>query len=99
MKERIHILVIGRHEHILETVVRLINAQPNWNARGTMTDEQAIEIFKQETFDLVLIGGGVEEASETKFKMEFEKINPHVKIIRHYGGGSGLLFNEIMEAL
>ncbi len=99
MNEQINILVIGRHEQIMEAVVRLINTQPHWNARGAMTDEQAIETFSQNKFDLVLVGGGVEEASEIKFKMEFEKINPQVKIIRHYGGGSGLLFNEIMETL
>lgn len=98
MNEGLNILVIGRHEQIMETVVRLINDQPNWNAHGAMTDEHAIEIFYQEMFDLVLIGGGVEEVSEAKFKMEFEKINPQIKIIRHYGGGSGLLFNEILEA-
>ncbi|MEY4930090.1 MAG: hypothetical protein RI909_814 [Bacteroidota bacterium] len=99
MNEQINILVIGRHEQIMDTVVRLINTQPNWNAHGAMTDEQAMVTFSQNKFDLVLVGGGVEEASETKFNMEFEKINPQVKIIRHYGGGSGLLFNEIREAL
>jgi hypothetical protein len=48
---------------------------------------------------LVLIGGGVDEESERKLKAEFEKVNAQIKIIRHYGGGSGLLFNEINEAL
>jgi DNA-binding NtrC family response regulator len=94
-----NILVIGRHQQIMETVVRLINAQPDWCAQGATTDEQAIEIFSVTPFQLVLIGGGVEEESESKLKMEFEKINPQIKVIRHFGGGSGLLFNEIHEAL
>lgn len=94
-----HILVLGRHPQILETVLRLIHTQQEWKAIGALSDSEAIEQFRADNFDLVLIGGGVEEESERKLKTEFEKLNPKVKIIRHYGGGSGLLFNEIHEAL
>ncbi|MFM7430238.1 MAG: response regulator receiver protein [Flammeovirgaceae bacterium] len=92
------ILVIGRHPQIMETVLRLINSQPEWKAEGEITDQEAIEKFNS-TFNLVLIGGGVEESSEKKLKAAFEKFNPRIKMIRHYGGGSGLLFNEIEEAI
>jgi len=95
----VNILVIGRHPQILETVLRLINTQQAWKAIGALTDNEAVEKFERDNFDLVLIGGGVEEESERSFKNEFEKINPQIKMIRHYGGGSGLLFNEIQEAL
>lgn len=93
------ILVIGRHSQILETVLRLINAQQAWKAIGALTDHEAREKFRRDKFDLVLIGGGVEEESERSLRNEFEKIDPQIKIIRHYGGGSGLLFNEISEAI
>jgi hypothetical protein len=43
MMETIHILYIGRHPEILETVIRLINA--NWSGVGVMNDEEAKEIF------------------------------------------------------
>jgi len=95
----LHILIIGRHPQIMETVVRLIESQQGWSAKGAMIDEEAVAIFQQENFDLVLIGGGVEETSEEKLKEVFLMKNPAVKIIRHYGGGSGLLFNEIHEAI
>lgn len=94
-----NILVIGRHTQIMETILRLLNGQANWKATGAITDDEATEKFKTHPFDIVLIGGGVEESSEEKFKAEFKIINPLVKIIRHYGGGSGLLFNEINEAM
>lgn len=93
------ILVIGRHLQILETVVRLINSQPEMKAIGALSDDEAKKVFSEHIFDLVLIGGGVEEKSEADLKIFFEKINPRVKIIKHYGGGSGLLFNEITEAI
>jgi hypothetical protein len=94
-----NILIIGRHTQIMETVLRLINSQPSWKAEGATTDEEAIEKFNSAIFNLVLIGGGVEESSERKLRAVFEKINPQIKMIRHYGGGSGLLFNEIEEAM
>lgn len=93
------ILIIGRHRQIMETVVRLIESQQRWRAKGALTDEEAIAIFQQENFDLVLFGGGVEETSEQRLREVFLKMNPNIKIIRHYGGGSGLLFNEIHEAV
>lgn len=94
-----HILVIGRHPQILETVLRLIHTQQDWKAIGALSDLEAVEKFKAANFDLVLIGGGVTEESERSLKNEFEKINSQIKMIRHFGGGSGLLFNEVQEAL
>lgn len=98
MNSTLTILVIGRHKQIMETVLRLLNNREGWSATGALTDEEAQEKFIKTKFDLVLIGGGVEEKSERHLKLEFEKLNPQVKIIRHYGGGSGLLFNEIEQA-
>lgn len=94
-----NILVVGRHEKIMETVLRLINGQPGWKANGALTDDEAIRHYSQQSFDLVLIGGGVEESSEALLMARFKSYNAEVKMIRHYGGGSGLLFNEIEEAL
>jgi hypothetical protein len=97
--KKISILVIGRHPQIMETILRLINGQPNWQAQGALLDSEAIEKFNSSNFNLVLIGGGVAESAEEKLKAIFQKTNPQIKTIRHYGGGSGLLFNEIEEAI
>ncbi len=99
MNSSLTILVIGRHQQIMETVLRLLNGQDGWRAMGALTDSEAKVKFVETKFDLVLIGGGVEEKSEQQLRLEFEKTNPLIKIIRHYGGGSGLLFNEIQEAM
>lgn len=93
------ILVIGRNADILQTVLRLCNGQPDYEALGAMTDEEAKDLFSKNDFDLVLMGGGVEETSETKLSSEFRIKKKDIKIIRHYGGGSGLLFNELQQAL
>ncbi|MBL7854788.1 MAG: response regulator receiver protein [Cyclobacteriaceae bacterium] len=95
----VNILVIGRHAQIMETVLRLVNTQPYWHAQGALTDDEARQKFSASAFDVVLIGGGVEEESEQKLKQTFLSSRPDVKVIRHYGGGSGLLFNEIQQAI
>ena len=83
----------------METVLRLLNGEENWEATGVLTDEEALQKFQAENFDLVLIGGGVDEESEQSLSMKFKQKAPATKIIRHYGGGSGLLFGEILEAM
>ena len=96
---KINILVIGRHQEILETVLRIINKSENWIAQGTQTDEEAISLFDQQKFDIVLLCGGIAEESEAALRTVFTEKDPEIIIIQHYGGGSGLLSNEIMHAL
>lgn len=93
------ILVIGRHPEILATVVRLVNNNPDWKATGCQTDDEAIEVFDGQAFSLVLLGGGIPPESEISLSTYFRKCNPQIRIVQHYGGGSGLLAAEIYEAL
>lgn len=97
--EQTKILVIGRHPEILATVVRLVNNNPAWNAVGCLTDDEAIESFSTRPCALVLLGGGIPAESEQQLSARFRSLNPEVKIVEHYGGGSGLLTAEIYEAL
>ncbi len=96
---KLQILVIGKQEEILQTVVRLIDNNINWKATGTTQDETAIELFHQHHYDLVLLGGGLTVESELKLRKIFMLQNSDIKIIQHWGGGSGLLANEITAAL
>lgn len=97
MKKRI--LAIGRNKEILETLLRLIHKNHNWQAAGALTDEEAIELFNTEQPDLVLLSNGIDDQSEQTLRSYFIRARPSVIIIQHYGGGSGLLTNEILQAL
>ncbi|HLY70841.1 MAG TPA: hypothetical protein VKR53_14010 [Puia sp.] len=97
--EKIQILVLCSHEEILQTIVRLINNNEKWNATGTADAERAIGLFHQHTFDLVLLGSGINGKDEKKLRRIFTYQNPEIRIIEHFGGGSGLLSNEIEAAL
>ena len=95
----IKILYIGRHKEILDTVVRLLNANEDWLGIGAETDEEALHLFSKYDFSLVLLGCGIEEESEHLLLTTFRNLKPDSVIIQHYGGGSGLLKNEITSAL
>jgi hypothetical protein len=96
---KVKILVIGRHQEILQTVVRLVNNNPDWHSTGVSTDEEAIDTFNSDTFKLVLLGGGIEPESEKLLCAYFKAHNKDIIIVQHYGGGSGLLAAEIYQAL
>jgi hypothetical protein len=97
--EKINILYVGRHLEILSTVVRVVNANENWNAVGVMNDEEAKAIFKETKFDIVLLGSGISDESEIALRCFFEIHNPEAIVMQHYGGGSGLLKSEILSCL
>jgi len=97
--KKIQILVICNHGEILQTIIRLINNNEKWNATGTADIEKAIELFHQHKFDLVLLGSGINDEDENKLRKIFTLQNSDIKIIQHFGGGSGLLSNEIEAAL
>jgi hypothetical protein len=96
---KVEILVIGRNVEILQTVLRLVNNNPEWNSTGAVTDEEALSAFTTQPFRLVLLGGGIEQESEDVLVATFKAHNPDIIIVQHYGGGSGLLAAEIYEAL
>ena len=83
----------------MQTIVRLVNNNPEWDAVGVVTDDDATATFNNRPFKLVLLGSGIEKESEDKLCAAFKAQKPEITIVQHYGGGSGLLAAEIYEAL
>jgi hypothetical protein len=96
--ENFNILVIGRQPEILTKVLELINKNNSYFAEGTLTDDDAITMFNTGQFNLVLLCQGIDTSSDKKLRHIFNSRNPRIKIIQHFGGGSGLLFNELQAA-
>lgn len=99
MENRTEILVVGTHEDILKTIIRLLNAESSWHAEGVSGCEEAIAKCKSYTYSVLLLGGGLSELEEARLKTEIKILHPAIHIIPHYGGGSGLLYAEIHNAL
>ncbi|QNK64310.1 response regulator receiver protein [Pedobacter sp. PAMC26386] len=99
MENPTEILVVGTHADILQTVLRLLNAQASWHAEGASGCEEAIAQCKSKAYRILLLGAGLTDLEEERLKTEIKKIHPEIHIIPHYGGGSGLLYTEIHLAL
>lgn len=97
--KKLHFLVIGKHPEILNILVRLLNAEENWSCKGYSDEVEALanEDFKR--YDILLLSSGLDEATEARLQNKAKELNPNLKIILHYGGGSGLLKNEILSLL
>ncbi|MEO5681710.1 MAG: hypothetical protein ABIQ88_03660 [Chitinophagaceae bacterium] len=93
------ILAIGRNKEIMETLLRIIHNNKNWQAAGALTDEAAVQIFDSIHPAIVVLCNGIDDSSEKKLRSYFTARNPAVIIIQHYGGGSGLMRNEILQAM
>lgn len=99
METKTEILVIGTHEKILATVLRLLNTNLSWNATGVSNPEEAIAKCRDMNYQVFLLGAGLSDADEARVTSEIKAIHPAIHVIPHFGGGSGLLFAEIFLAL
>jgi len=94
-----NILVLGKHPDILKTILRLINKIEHWDGEGAGTEQEVLEKCQHSSYDILLLDVGVSINEEKMLRKELAKIAPDLKIIQHFGGGSGLLFNEIQAVI
>ena len=95
----LNILAVGRDKDILAVVERLINSHDGWKAAVASTEDEAAAIFRTNAFRIVLVGAGFSAEEEQALRERLLRLDPMVVVIRHYGGGSGLLENEILGIL
>lgn len=96
---KVTILYIGRDPEITVVMQRLLNAREEWKGLTVCTDGEAVAICEAQPLDLVLLGNGITEDEEHELRKALTALRPGLKIIQHYGGGSGLLYGEIAGAL
>jgi hypothetical protein len=95
----IEILAIGTNRPIMETISRLIDKDENWRATIAFSYEEACQICTEKDFKVALFGAGLTTAEENDLAELLHKLNPTLPIVKHYGGGSGLLYAEIYQAI
>jgi len=92
--QKLEILVVGKHPEIMKIILRLINNKPEWSGNAAFSVDEAVELSGKINFNVVLLGAGVDEEESNLLKANFK-----VPVVQHYGGGSGLLYAEIYQAL
>ena len=95
----LNILAIGSNHAIMEVVLRLINQHPGWVGDLAPSVEAGLGLLSAEKYGIVLLCGGVSVEEESVLRSASAKLAVPPRIIRHYGGGSGLLENEILGAI
>ncbi len=95
----LRILVYGTHPEIVATVLRVINREEAWQAWGSVEEGALMSLARQRTYDLVLLGAGLDAREEQKVRAALEYGQPGIPIVQHFGGGSGLLKSEIEGAI
>lgn len=93
------ILIVGTNKAILATIERLINKEEKWLATIAYTLDEVMTICLEKDFGLLLIGAGLNEQEELEVQQQMAVLRPQLPIVKHYGGGSGLLYAEIYQAL
>ena len=91
----LNFLVIGKNQEILETLKRIIENNDGWKAEIQSDETVCPDYIKENEVDIVLLSSGLEEDFEKEIKIFCENLDKEVKVIDHYGGGSGLLKNEV----
>lgn len=97
--KKIEILVFGKHPDILATVLRLINGNEHWTGEGSGDEEEIIAMVQTKSYDILLLGGGIDHDVDDEVRAAARTALPDIKVIQHFGGGSGLLASEIITAL
>lgn len=93
----IEILIVGTNRPIMETIERLINKEGIWKATIAHHEDEALQLISLKDFKLILLCAGLKEEFSLREKML--QLKPTLPIVKHYGGGSGLLYAEIYQAL
>lgn len=94
-----NILAIAKNTEILQVLNRLVNQTADWQGQATDNLDEAEFLLAQEEFNIVLCGTGLSEADEQRLNDFFSHLTYQPKLVRHYGGGSGLLYSEVASAL
>ncbi len=96
---RTEILVAGRNQDSVDSIVGLKDNHNDWLFTQAATDEEAIEKFHQRNFDIVLFTDGMNDAEEKKLRKIFTTQNPDIIILNHDSDKDYLLTDQINASL
>ncbi|RZK49917.1 MAG: hypothetical protein EOO99_03970 [Pedobacter sp.] len=91
-----NILIICGHPAIGQTLIRIIENKNLGNPRLITKAEEVLDYLNNNDCDLILMGSGIN--NEMVLVESIKQMYPSIKIVMHYGGGSGLIMAEFNHA-
>ena len=93
------ILIAGSNPGGPETITNLFTNHPEWVLTEAHSDEEAIEKFHRNNFDVVILSDALSIKEEKKLRKIFAIQSPEIIIAKHTNDNKGLLIAEITSAL
>ena len=97
--EQVKVLVIGKNVDIVQLLVKLTGKFKNLLVSGTTEETAILQIQEENAPDILIISCGLTDQSEQTIDAHIRLLHPSIKIIYHYGGGSGLLKGELQSVV
>ena len=91
------VLVLGVNEMINSVIIRLLNGMDDYLGVANRSINEMPASLKEHKYDILLIGAGFNEEQENVITERAREAYPDIKILQHYGGGSGLLRAELEQ--
>lgn len=91
----LNILVYCPDNDTLANMLRIIAIESAWDAKGTTSDEEAIDLFQYRGYDLVILSGLTDVKIEAKLKAMFTRLNKQINILIYAGGDDWFLTAQI----
>lgn len=81
-----NVLVLSPHTEILKVTMQVLSNKPeSLNIDGLDNFDNVLEKYQEKKYDLVIFDVGVTAEKGAKLTSEFQKLNPKVKTLWHYG--------------
>ncbi|MCH2199167.1 MAG: hypothetical protein MK081_10330 [Flavobacteriales bacterium] len=91
------VMIVGKHDYIIEKLEGILKLA-KFGTLGSSDPERIMRMLREEDFDLLLIGGGIEPHSRLAYIEYIQSHKPDVRVVEHYGGPATIL-SEVHGAL
>ncbi len=89
MEQQHKILVVGRHQDVMDTVTSTLEGN-GYSVTGTLHDDIAVDLATSSEFDALLMGGGMTQKERSQLRGEVLKKLPKIKVVQAEGPESVL---------
>jgi CobQ-like glutamine amidotransferase family enzyme len=96
--QTIPILILGRHNNMMQNVITFLLNNGFSNIKGVLTNDEVKTCLLTNQYDIVIIGGGVDNETRLMIKQLINDNHVTTKIVEYFGNPV-ILIDEINSSL